>query len=356
MKTLEDQLTAGALELPNRVVMAPMTRNRADADGVPTALMVEYYARRASAGLIITEGVRINPVGHGPIGQAGLHTPAQVAGWRRVTEAVHRAGGRIVAQLAHHGRIAHPSLLPAGARPVGPSAVAAVGDARTAAGLLPTVLPSAMSAPEIADTLDDFGAAAAAALEAGFDGVELQGGNGYLIQQFLSDSANLRQDAYGGAPVDRIRFALAAVRAAVRAVGPGRVGLRLSPGSGYNDILERDPATLYGLLADQLNREPLAYLHLIEDPDASLARLLRARYTGRLLLNPFTGDEPTDPATAQHRLREGSADAISFARLFAANPDLPERIRQGLPLSAPDPDTFHEGGALGYTELGVPAV
>ncbi|MCX4745628.1 alkene reductase [Kitasatospora sp. NBC_01287] len=352
--TLHSPLAAGALALSNRVVMAPMTRNRADAEGVPTALMAQYYAQRASAGLIITEGARISAVGAGPVGQPGLHSAAQLVGWSRVTAAVHRAGGLIVAQLAHHGRIAHPDLLPSGVRPVGPSAVRAQSDARTTpTRLVPTVTPRVLTRADIAETLDDYAAAAESALRAGFDGVEIQGANGYLVHQFLSDNANQRLDSYGGSAENRIRFALAAVRAAAAVVGADRVGLRLSPGSGANDLLELDPAHTYGLLAESLRGTRHAYLHVVEGPDPKLTRLLRERWSGPLIVSPFTGGEPTDPATATVRLRTGEADAVSFARLFAANPDLPERIRQGRRLAAPDPETFHTGGATGYTHLPV---
>ncbi|MET9439373.1 alkene reductase [Streptomyces sp. NPDC006610] len=353
MSSLFDPLTAGALALPHRVVMAPMTRNRAGSDGVPGPLMAEYYAQRASAGLIVTEGSRVSAAGHGPIGQPGLHTRAQTEGWARVTDAVHRAGGRIVAQLTHHGRIAHPDLLPEGVQPVAPSAVTALSDARTAKGLVPTVRPRAMEPADIAETLEDFKAAALASVEAGFDGVEIQGGNGYLIHQFLSDDSNVRDDGYGGDAAGRIRFAVEAVRAVAGAIGPDRVGLRISPGSGYNDTAESDPALVYGLLADALNAENLAYLHVVEGPDAELPRLLRQRWTGVIVSSPFTGDDPTDPDTAREVLASGRADAVSFARYFAANPDLPERIRAGAPLTEPDPDTFHDGDAVGYTDYAV---
>ncbi|MFJ3817668.1 methyltransferase domain-containing protein [Streptomyces sp. NPDC090056] len=351
MPSLYDPLTAGALALPHRVVMAPMTRNRAGADGVPGPLMTEYYAQRASAGLIVTEGVRISPAAAGPAGQPGLHTPEQIAGWAEVTGAVHRAGGRIVAQLSHHGRIAHPDLLPEGLRPLAPSAVTALSDARTPKGLVPTVEPRAMTAEDIATTLADFATAAAAAVEAGFDGVELQGANGYLIHQFLCDNTNLREDGYGGDPAARIRFAVEAVRTVSDAIGADRVALRISPASGYNDTVEQDPSVVYGLLADALDAGRLAYLHLVESADERLNRLVRERWAGTLLTNPFTGDDPTDPETAARRLDTGAADAVAFARYFSANPDLPERIRRGLPLTEPDEDTFHEGGATGYTDF-----
>ncbi|MEU8544119.1 methyltransferase domain-containing protein [Streptomyces sp. NPDC048717] len=350
MPSLLDPLTAGALTLPNRVVMAPMTRNRAGADGVPGPLMAEYYAQRASAGLIVTEGVSVGAAATGPVGQPGLYTPEQIAGWGLVTDAVHRAGGRIVAQLSHHGRIAHPDLLPAGVRPLAPSAVTALSDARTPRGLVPTVEPRAMTDADIATTLAEFAAAAAAAVEAGFDGVELQGANGYLIHQFLSDNTNLREDGYGGDAAGRIRFAVEAVRAVAGAVGADRVGLRISPGSGYNDTTEHDPALVHGLLAATLADDGLAYLHLVESPEEEVNRPLRERWTGTLLVNPFTGDDPTDPETAALRL-SGGADAVAFARYFASNPDLPERIRLGLPLAEPDPDTFHGGDAVGYTDF-----
>jgi N-ethylmaleimide reductase len=358
MSSLFGPLSAGALSLPNRVVMAPMTRNRAGADGVPGPLMAEYYAQRASAGLIITEGVRVSAAGHGPVGQPGLHTRAQIEGWSRVTDAVHRAGGRIVAQLTHHGRIAHPDLLPEGVQPVAPSAVTAQSDARTAKGLVPTVRPRAMEVADISETLNDFAAAAMAAVAAGFDGVELQGGNGYLIHQFLSDGSNLRDDAYGGDAAGRVRFAVEAVRAVAGVIGADRTGLRISPGTGYNDTPEHDPALTYGLLAEALEPENLAYLHVVEGPDQGLPRLLRERWTGVIVSSPFTGDDPTDPDTARDVLDSGRADAVSFARYFAANPDLPERIRVGAPLTEPDPDTFHDGDAEGYTDYAVhrPAV
>ncbi|MFJ5025881.1 alkene reductase [Streptomyces goshikiensis] len=352
MPSLFDPLTAGALTLPHRVVMAPMTRNRADAAGVPGALMAEYYAQRASAGLIITEGVRVSAAGHGPVGQPGLHTADQIAGWKRVTEAVHAAGGRIVAQLSHHGRIAHPDLLPAGVRPLAPSAVTALSDARTAPGVLvDTVEPREMTPADIAATVRDFATAATAAIGAGFDGVELQGANGYLLHQFLSDNSNLREDSYGGDAAGRVRFVSEVVAAVAAAVGAGRTGLRLSPASGYNDTVEKDPATTYGLLADALNAQAIAYLHIVEGPDPELPALLRERWAGAVITNPFTGDDPTDPATAAARLDADLADAVSFARYFSANPDLPERIRSGAPLTEPDPDTFHDGEAAGYTDL-----
>ncbi|MEI7033734.1 alkene reductase [Streptomyces pratensis] len=346
-------LAAGALKLPNRVVMAPMTRNRAGADGVPGALMSQYYAQRATAGLIVTEGVGVSAVGAGPTGQPGLHTLEQVAGWTKVTDAVHEAGGRIVAQLSHHGRIAHPALLPDGVEPLAPSAVTALSDARTAHGLVAAVRPRAMGPEDIARTLDDFSDAARAAMDAGFDGVEVQGGNGYLIHQFLSDNANLREDGYGQDVPGRARFAVEAVRAVVRAVGAGRVGLRVSPGTGYNDAVEKDPAPLYGFLADILGSEELAYLHVVEGPDRALRAVLREHWNGVLISSPFTGEAPTDPGTARGLVEAGDADAVSFARHFAANPDLPERIRLGAPLNEPDPDTFHDGGAAGYTDFAV---
>ncbi|AEW97850.1 MULTISPECIES: alkene reductase [Streptomycetaceae] len=350
MATLFDPHRAGAIPLPNRVVMAPMTRNRADRDGVPTDLMARYYAQRAGAGLIVTESVWISPDGHGEAGAPGLHTAAQAAGWRTVTDAVHRAGGRIVAQLVHTGRLAHPALLPPGAVPLAPSAVRARTETRTFDGLVPCVTPREMTEEEITGAVDAFAAAARRALDAGFDGVELQGANGNLIHQFLSGNANLRTDGYGGTPAGRIRFALETVRAVVAQTGPGRVGLRLSPGSDYGDLAEPDLPAVHGALLDALAAEPLAYLHLIEGPDPAVAALVRERWPATLIVNPWTGDAPTDPLTATRRVATGAADAVSFARMFAANPDLPERLRLGVPLNDPDPDTFHGGDAAGYTD------
>ncbi|MCX5202022.1 alkene reductase [Streptomyces sp. NBC_00237] len=337
--------------LANRIALAPMTRSRAGAGGVPTELVAEYYAQRASAGLIVTEGVQPSVVGQGYPFTPGLHSEEQVAGWRKVTDAVHADGGVIFAQLMHGGRIGHPSLLPDGLTPVAPSAVAPAGQLFTGAGLVDFTEPRALTADEIRETVQDYARAARNAVDAGFDGVELHGANGYLIHQFLSANANLRTDEWGGDTVDnRIRFAVETVRAVVAEIGAGRTAIRLSPGNAYNDITETDVPRTYEALVDALSPLGLAYLHVTEATDAfrALTPVLRAKFDGAFVLNPFT-DGPTDHR-ALGLIDEGAADVLAFGALFLANPDLPARLATEGPYNTPDPATFFGGDEKGFTD------
>lgn len=335
-----------ALRLPNRAAMAPMTRARADDDtGVPTPIMTEYYTQRAGAGLIVSEGIWPHRLGKGGPGIPGLTEPAQVEGWRRTTRAVHAAGGRIFAQLWHVGRVCHPDLLD-GEQPVAPSAVAiSTGRIVTAAGPADHVRPRAMSATEIAEAVEAHAAAARNAVDAGFDGVEINGAYGYLVAQFLSDSANLRADGYA----DRARFAIEVVEAVGAAIGPDRTALRLSPGNRLHDIEESEPARRYHRLVDALDGAGLAYLHVVQSGEYAALADLRRRWSGTLV-GSYDGPEPGGREQAERALRAGHADVYAFGRLFLANPDLPGRIAADAPLNAPRETGMYGGGAEGYVD------
>ncbi|MFH7599945.1 alkene reductase [Streptomyces racemochromogenes] len=349
MTSAFDPIGVGATRLAHRIAMAPMTRSRAAAGGVPTELTAEYYAQRASAGLVITEGIQPSVVGQGYPFTPGLHSAEQVAGWRRVTEAVHAAGGRIFAQLMHTGRIGHPSLLPEGLVPVGASPVAAKGQVFTADGPQDFVTPRELTAAEVRQTVADYATAARNAVEAGFDGVELHGANGYLIHQFLAPGSNLRTDAWGGTVENRIRFAVETVEAVAAEIGADRTALRVSPGNPFNDIDEPDPRPTYEALVKHLDRLGLAYLHIMEPAGTRETTLaLRGQFSGRLILNPAT-EGPTDHR-ALTLIDQGVADVIAFGSLFIANPDLPARLRAGGPYNTPDASTFYGGDARGYTD------
>ncbi|MEV7512332.1 alkene reductase [Streptomyces sp. NPDC090085] len=350
MTTAFDPIVLGGTRLANRLVMAPMTRSRAHGPGAePTALMATYYAQRAAAGLIVTEGIQPSAVGQGYPDTPGLHTPGQVRAWRTVTDAVHREGGVIFAQLMHTGRIGHPSLLPDGLAPVAPSAVAAQGRVFTHEGPKEFVTPEELAEAEIRQTVADFAQAARNAVEAGFDGVEIHGANGYLIHQFLADNTNLRTDAWGGDTEGRIRFAVEVVTAVTEAIGGHRVGLRISPGNRYNDMIENNAGEVYGALLDRLAGLDLAYLHLMEGPDRTLTARLRSAWPGTFVLNPFTHPDVTGP-DALKLVEDGSADAVAYGALFLANPDLPRRLSAGGPFNTPDPSTFYGGDHRGYTD------
>ncbi|GAA1251007.1 alkene reductase [Kitasatospora nipponensis] len=350
MTTAFDPIVLGGRRLASRIAMAPMTRSRAFGPGAePTELMATYYAQRAGAGLIVTEGVQPSPVGQGYPDTPGLHTPGQVAAWRTVTDAVHREGGVIFAQLMHTGRIGHPSLLPEGLVPVGPSPVAATGQVFTPEGPKDFVTPKELTEDEIRRTIDDFAAAAGRAVEAGFDGVEIHGANGYLLHQFLAPNANRRTDSWGGDVEGRIRFAVEVATAVAEAIGSHRVGLRISPGNPYNDIAEEQPAEVYEALLERLAGLDLAYLHLLEGPDRDLTARLRKAWPGTFVLNPFTHPEATGP-DALALIEDGTADMIAFGALFLANPDLPARLAAGGPFNTPDAATFYGGDHRGYTD------
>ncbi|WP_327191791.1 alkene reductase [Streptomyces xinghaiensis] len=347
MPTLFSSYRLGALTLPNRVVMAPMTRVRAAAGGLATPSMAAYYAQRATAGLIVSEGVQPSVIGQSNPGTPGLHTDEQVASWRPVTEAVHVNGGRIFAQIMHGGRVSHPATT--GCRPVGPSAVPAVGEVFTPAGRQPAPVPRALAADEVPEHVRSYADAARRAVDAGFDGVELHGANGYLISQFLSSNANLRTDRYGGGITGRIRFAVEAAAATADAVGAHRTGIRLSPGGGFWGVEETDAAELNTALLTELARLDLAYVHLEATAGEDVLRGLRTAWPGPLIMNPVLplGPRQAGPDEARHWLALG-ADLISFGRGFIANPDLVERLRAGLPLAPVDESTYFMGGDAGY--------
>jgi N-ethylmaleimide reductase len=343
----------GPLRLPNRVVMAPMTRNRAGRGNTPGPLNATYYAQRASAGLIISEATQISPQGVGYPGTPGIHSAEQVAGWKSVTDAVHAAGGRMFLQLWHVGRISHPSLQLDGAVPVAPSAIAPAGQAMTLEGMKPFVAPRALETAEIAGIVEDYRQAARNARYAGFDGVELHGANGYLIDQFLRDGSNRRTDHYGGTAQNRARFLIEVIEAIVGEWGADRVGVRLSPTNPFNDMADSNPAATFATAVDELNRFGLAYLHVVE-PAASDAvadgEVPDIRFFRNLWRGALIGNKGYDLARANTVIQAGWTDLVSFAILFLANPDLPVRFRSGGPFNPPDRKTFYGGTAAGYTD------
>ncbi|MEU9391948.1 alkene reductase [Streptomyces sp. NPDC048324] len=347
MTTLFDSYRLGDLTLPNRVVMAPMTRVRAAAGGLATASMATYYAQRATAGLIVSEGVQPSLLGQSSPGTPGLHTDEQVAAWRPVTAAVHTNGGRIFAQLMHSGRVSHPDTT--GSRPVAPSAVAAAGEVFTPTGPQPAPVPRALESAEVPEQARSYAEAARRAVDAGFDGVELHGANGYLISQFLSSNANLRTDRYGGSVTNRIRFAVEAVSATVDAIGGARTGIRLSPGGTFWGVEESDVPALYTALLTELARLDLAYVHLEATADDDVLLALRRVWPGTLVVNPVLpmGPKQTGRSDADRWLELG-AELISFGRAFIANPDLVERLRTGVPIAPVDESTYYQGGDAGY--------
>lgn len=337
--------------------MAPMTRQRADASGVPTSLMTTYYAQRASAGLILTDCTMVHPLSHAYENCPGLFSSEQVAGWRNVTDAVHREGGLIFAQLWHCGRRSHPLLLN-GEVPVAASAIANPVDIRTPVGVQPAPVPHELSAGEISEVIRAFADAAANARAAGFDGIELHAANGYLLDQFLREGANRRTDAYGGSIGNRARFLLEVVEAVIALWGPSRVGVKISPGNSAHGMSDSDPAALFSYVVDALNAQPLAYLHVFEpvavpeanaEADSSL-RHLDAAYFRRLWRGALMANGGFDPDTAERALAGGDADLVAFGRLFLANPDLPARIAHRAPLNRARPETFYGGNAEGYTD------
>ena len=344
----------GRMQLNNRVAMAPMTRSRASADHVPTPLMADYYRARASAGLIITEGTAPSPDGLGYARIPGLFSAEHVAAWRRVTEAVHAAGGRIFVQLMHTGRVAHTLNLPAGARVLAPSAITQPGTMWTdAQGMQPHPAPEAMSEADIAQAIRAFADSAALAIEAGFDGVELHGANGYLIDQFLNTSSNQRTDRWGGSVENRVRFPLEVARAVAARIGADRTGLRLSPYGVFNDMKpDADMDAVYERLAQEASALRLVYLHVLDHsplgappvPD-SVKQKIRRAFGGTIIL---AGGY--DRARAEADLQAGHGEMVAFARPFISNPDLVRRLRDGLPLAEPDAGTFYTPGEKGYTD------
>jgi N-ethylmaleimide reductase len=340
----------GDLTLANRMVMAPMTRNRADRDGLATPAMVTHYRQRASAGLIITESTPVSPLAVGYPHTPGIYNDAQVQRWRSMTGAVHAAGGRIFIQLQHCGRISHPSLLPNHATPVAPSALRPTGQAVTYTGMQDFVTPRALAASEVATLVAQFRHGAEMAKAAGFDGVEIHGANGYVIDQFLRDGSNHRSDSYGGSAHNRMRL-LNEVLDAVCAVWPAqRVGLRLSPENSFNAMADSDPQRHFEYFAEQLSRRGLAYLHVLEGDMMSQGRAvdyqaLRTKFGGTYVAN-----HGYDFARAQAAVQRDAAMLVAFGTPFIANPDLVRRYREGLPLNEADRASYYGGGAAGYTD------
>lgn len=343
----------GDLTLANRMVMAPMTRNRADGNGIAPSLMVTYYQQRAGAGLIVTESAPVSPRGVGYPFTPGIYTDAQAAGWLRVTNAVHSAGGQVFAQLQHCGRISHPSLLPDNATPVGPSALRPAGRAVTYAGMQDFVTPRALETHEIPGVVAQFQHAAETARRAGFDGVEIHGANGYIIDQFLRDGSNRRTDAYGGSAPNRMRL-LNEILDAVGAVWPApRVGVRLTPENGFNSMSDSDPQSHFGYFLEQLSPRGLAYVHVLEGDMMTKASALDYRALRLAFAGPYIANNGYDLARARKAIRSGDADLVAFGIPFLANPDLVRRYRENLPLNMADPSTFYSGSETGYTDYPV---
>ncbi|MFJ4028303.1 alkene reductase [Paenarthrobacter sp. NPDC089989] len=345
-------LALGELELPNRLVMAPLTRLRAGLEGVPNDLIVEHYRQRASLGLIVSEGTYPTPAGQSYTGQPGLVTAEQIAGWKKVTDAVHADGGRIFAQVMHGGRVSHADIT-GGHEIVGPSAVAIEGELRTPKGKQPYPVPRELRTDELPAVIQEIVTASRNAIEAGFDGVELHSANGYLLHEFLAPNSNVRTDSYGGSPENRARFVIETVNAVVEALGANRVGIRISPEHNVQGIAEVDAADVratYEVLVDTIAPLNLAYLSILHhDPKGSLVQDLRERFNGTFLVNTgFTEITTRDEAIAL--VADGLADGVVVGRPAIANPDLARRWREGLPVNQPNAATFYADGAEGYTD------
>ncbi|MBD2629179.1 alkene reductase [Trichormus variabilis] len=349
----------GAYILPNRIVMAPMTRLRA-IDSIPNSLMATYYAQRASAGLIVTECTMVSPLSLGYINCPGIYSAEQVAGWRLVTDAVHEQGGRIFLQLWHSGRVSHSSLL-GGELPVAPSAIAGVGSLHTPLGKVSLETPRALEIEEITGIVEQFRQGAKNALAAGFDGVELHGAFGYLIDQFLQDGSNQRTDEYGGSIENRSRFLLEVVAAVVDVWGGERVGIKLSPSNTFYGMQDSNPQATFGYVIKALNAFGLAYLHLMEPNEVDLATRevlnpviteFRSIYPGTIITNGGYDGITSDSygALRERIIISGNADLVSFGKLFISNPDLPKRLQLNAELNTPDPRTFYAADATGYTD------
>ena len=358
MPTLFDPLTAGAIALANRIVMAPLTRDRAGPGQVPTPLMTEYYRQRASAGLIVTEASQVCPEGQGYLDTPGIHDAQQVEGWRRVTDAVHAAGGKIVIQLWHVGRISHVSLQPGGIAPVSSTARAAGTKTFTRDGFVAVSTPRALRSDELPGVVGAYRHAARCAIDAGFDGVEIHGANGYLLEQFLRDSINDRSDAYGGPVANRARLMLEVAAAIAGEIGAARTGIRLSPVTPANDAgPDSDPAALYGHVVDGLAALQLAYVHVIEGQTGGARdyapfdfAALRRRFKQGNPRGAWIVNNGYTRAMAIEAVASGAADLVAFGRPFIGNPDLVARLRADLPLASLRRETLYGGGAEGYTD------
>ncbi|MEV4388772.1 alkene reductase [Micromonospora sp. NPDC049580] len=351
MTALFSPFTLGKLELTNRIVMAPLTRNRAGEGQVPQEISATYYGQRASAGLIITEGTQPSAVGQGYADTPGIHSAEQVEGWRAVADAVHAGGGKIVMQLMHVGRIGHPDNK-GGLESVAPSAIAAPGEIFTRDGMKAYPVPRELRGDELPGIVEEFVRAARNAVDAGLDGVELHAANGYLLHQFLAPSSNLRTDGYGGSPEARARLVIEVTRAVVEAVGADRVGIRISPSHNIQGVVEEDAADVaatYGALVDAIAPLGLAYLHALADPTSDLIVDLRRRFGGPFIANDGFASVTTR-ADAERIVDGGLGDLIAVGRNFLANPDLPRRWEIGAPLNEPDQSTFYTPGPRGYTD------
>lgn len=351
--TLHTPLKLGRITLANRIIMAPLTRGRAGESRVPNDLMATYYTQRASAGLLITEAVAISADGYGWVGAPAIYTDEQQRGWQNVVGSVHQAGGRIFMQLWHMGRVSHPDFL-AGSLPVGPSPIAAQGMSVTPSGKKPYVEPRSLTELDLAQLVEKYGAATKRALAAGFDGVEIHAANGYLLDQFLRDGSNQRQDQYGGSIENRLRFPLQVVDAVIKAADKDRVGLRISPVNPFNDMRDSNPTELFSRFAEELAKRQLAYLHVVEALPGHffhvkeylpLLPTLRKAFPGPLIAN---GGYQQENGNA---LLDGKgADAVAFGTPFLANPDLVARFLAGAPLNSPDMATFYSPGPVGYID------
>jgi len=348
---LHSPINMGALHLPNRIIMAPLTRMRAP-NSIPTDLMVTYYEQRATAGLIITEATPISPQGVGYPSTPGIWSEQQIAAWQKITAAVHAENGRIVLQLWHVGRISHPDFHD-GDLPVAPSAIAPKGQAVTPSGMKPFVAPRALATDEIQGIVETYRQAAKNALAAGFDGVEIHSANGYLPDQFLRDGSNQRTDNYGGSLENRARFLLEVAAAVIEAIGAEHVGIRLSPSGTFNDMADSNPEAIFSYLLAELSRFNLAYLHIVDALEGDIRHgakvvaleVLRKAYQGHLIV---CGGY--DQARAEAVLEQGLADAVAFGQLYIANPDLVARFKQNAPLNVPDANTFYGGNEAGYID------
>lgn len=345
--SLFEPIRLGAIALRNRIVMAPLTRGRAGVARIPNALMAEYYQQRASAGLMITEATQISEQAAGWAETPGIYTEAQIQGWRRITDTVHRQGGKIVLQIWHTGRASHPDFQPGGRQPVSASAIKPVGEIHTPQGKKPFMTPRAITLEEIPGLVQDFAQATRNAQRAGFDGVEIHAANGYLIDQFLRDGTNQRQDAYGGTIQNRVRFLLEVTEAAVNAWSPDHVGVRLSPTNAFNDMKDSNPIATFTYAAQALNPYQLAYLHVLEALPGHMLAVEGERvtpYIREVFQGPLMINGGYDAASGAAAIAHHEADLVAYGVPFIANPDLPEHFAQQAPLNKPDPSTFYSDG------------
>lgn len=347
MRTLFEKVIVGGCEFNNRMVMAPMTRNRADENGDPNDLMVNYYRQRSSFGLIITEGTAPTHAGKAYPGIPGIYTQSQIAGWKNITQAVHNSGGRIFMQLMHSGRISHKKIT--GFDPISASDVKPAGELFTGSGMDPFASPKAMTIERIAETREIFVTAAKNAIIAGFDGVELHAANGYLLHQFLASNSNIRNDAYGGSPENRCRFVIEVINDVAETIGADKTAVRISPNGVFNDMAETDIAVVYEYLINAIKNFGLAFLHISDQPGFDSITFSRNLFKGCIVANSGYADK-NKIETAKRIIETGQADLFSFGRLALANPDLPRRLVEDLPFNTGDSKTFYSRGPIGYTD------